>query len=61
MTTRGVEYGPVRVAGLFNDFRRYKDSYELRFRKVVVRRESSYPHDLVDYRLLSLIVCGVCR
>ena len=61
MTTRGVEYGPVRVAGLFNDFRRYKDSYELRFRKAVVATKHSYPHALVDDHLLSLIVCGVCR
>ena len=55
MTTCGVEYGPVRVAALFNGFRRYQDSYELRFRKTVVRRGSSDPHDLVDDCLLSLI------
>jgi hypothetical protein len=60
MATRRVESDPVRFAA-FNDFRRYQDSYELRFRKAVVTPERSYPHDLVDDCLLSLIVCGVCR
>jgi hypothetical protein len=61
MTARGVESDPVRIAGLFNDFRGCKDSHELRFRKVVVGRGNSHPHDLVDHCLLSLIVCGVSR
>lgn len=39
MTTRGAEYGPVKVAGLFD-----KDSYELRFRKVgVTTKDSTSP------------------
>jgi hypothetical protein len=41
MTTRGAEYRPVKVAGLFDNFRRYKDSYELRFRKVGVKTKDS--------------------
>jgi hypothetical protein len=51
----------VTVAGLFTDFRRAKDSHELRFRKVVITHGNSYPHDPVDDCLLSLIVCGVFR